>query len=170
MGTNSKLLLSFYPLTTGVMHLVLLPLTEVNPIPLLNLLELYTPQYSTFKLDEYQFDHIFHKLTELKDPKELAKIYIDCLEELELKEKDISKVYIGAGINILLAKDWILVVPVYNSIGTTNGVPVYLDPLAYAGIIHLPYLEKRWPETAGIEKVAKNPYALLQRTSTYTKS
>lgn len=144
------------------MHILPLPLEDISPVPLLNILNLFIPDLEIFKLEEYDFDHIFHKISPSSDPKHLAKIYITCIENLLINEKDFN-----AGINLILTKDWLFIAPIYNSIGTANEKEVYLNPLAYAGIFHLPYFDKYWPETAGVFKVPRNPYTLLKRTSTF---
>lgn len=52
---------------------------------------------------------------------------------------------------MLLAKDWLFMAPIYEPIETNGDVKYYIDPLAYAGLLHLPVMPKKWPETVGVK-------------------
>jgi hypothetical protein len=68
----------------------------------------------------------------------------------------------ASGITIVVAPEWMYVATVHQPyhyekhLDTVknkeleNGVPVYLDGFAYAGILNIQGIVQQWPQTAGI--------------------
>ena len=46
-----------------------------------------------------------------------------------------------------------------------DGMPVYVDGYAYAGIINVQVVEKQWPATAGLENIEMTPFQILEESS-----
>lgn len=60
----------------------------VQRMPIHRLIELEGPETEMFTLIDYEFDHVFHKLSELSD---LETAYMACIDFLDLISKDFSK-------------------------------------------------------------------------------
>lgn len=72
--------------------------------------------------------------------------------------------------NILMSKDWVFFAPIYRSFSESYNNQVYLDPLSYLGILNLPVLEKKWPQTAGIDEKTVKLIEALKRTSEFVST
>lgn len=66
---------------------------------------------------------------------------------------------------LILTSDWLFLAPVYKPIARELDCDVFLDPLAYLGILHLPVLQMQWPETAGMNTGTGLPLELLAKAS-----
>lgn len=66
---------------------------------------------------------------------------------------------------VLLSKNWILLVKLTKPHAILKGLPLYLHPLSYVGILTLPKLPLTWPQTAGIDKPEENPLTILKKCS-----
>ena len=67
-----------------------------------------------------------------------------------------------AGMTIIVSPQWMYVAPIHQAYHhekflesvknreLEDGVPVYLDGFAYAGILNLQGIVQQWPQTAGI--------------------
>lgn len=57
-----------------------------------------------------------------------------------------------------------LVVPLYRAFGSEAGQDIFIDALAYLGVMQIPVLKPHWPETAGLAASTK-PSSLLRASS-----
>mmetsp|Transcript_4784 Transcript_4784/g.8923 ORF Transcript_4784/g.8923 Transcript_4784/m.8923 type:complete len:663 (-) Transcript_4784:1769-3757(-) len=151
---------NYTPLSAGVMSILWRSEDEaVQRIPIHRLIELEGSDAEIFTLEVYEFDHVFHRLYEGSD---LEAVYMACIDNLDLISKDFN-----SGVNILLTKDWLFMAPIYRPIEEVGDIKYYLDPLAYAGLLHLPVMPKKWPETAGVV-TNRTAMEFLHRTSSYS--
>jgi hypothetical protein len=155
----------YHPLTAGCMSLLIPPIEGLEgPVPLLRLVDVAQPSGDSFSLSELPFDHLFQRVSADTTGEDLLRMYVDSIKALDLLHKDLSNFHLDCGITLLLTSNWLFVAPLYCSIGHEEDFDVYLDPLAYLGLVHLPVLQKSWPETAG-SKGANDPMALLVKSS-----
>lgn len=155
----------YHPLTAGCMSLLIPPIEGVQgPVPLLRLVDVVQPQDDTFSLAELPFDHLFKRISAETSGEDLQRMYVDSIKALDLLHKDLSISHVDSGLTLLLTANWLFVAPLYCSIGHEEDFDVYLDPLAYLGVVHLPVLQKSWPETAST-KAASDPMDLLVQSS-----
>jgi len=47
-----------------------------------------------------------------------------------------------------------------------DGVPFFLPALSYGGVITVPKIPTKWPQSAGIDPVEKDPLLILKKCST----
>jgi hypothetical protein len=59
------------------------------------------------------------------------------------------------------------IAPIYRPIEQTGDAKYYLDPLAYAGLLHLPIMPLKWPETAGVI-VSRTAMEYLQTSARFS--
>lgn len=99
-------------------------------------------------IPEFDFKHVFYKMTEMNLSSEgLVYSYTKCAVFLGLKDEESS------GVTVLLSKKWMMVTQIEKPyMMSSEGYPVYLDGLAYAGLVQLQEVESLWPSTVG-EKV-----------------
>lgn len=158
----------YHPLTAGCMSLIIPPIEGVEgPVPLLRLVEVAQPSDDTFTLAELPFDHLFKRTSAETTGDDLLRMYVDSIKALDLLHKDLSTSHIDCGLTLLLTEDWLFVAPLYCPIGHEEDFDVYLDPLAYLGVMHLPVLQKSWPETASTGE--NDPMDLLIKSSKLEK-
>lgn len=142
------------------------PFEGVNgPIPLLRLVDISEKEEVMFALDELGFDHVFHRLSAETSPEDLPKAYTACIKHLDILHKDYSKLYLDCGVTVIVTSNWLFLSPIYKPIARELDCDVFLDPLSYLGILHLPILQKLWPETAGIDVGTGLPLELLAKAS-----
>jgi hypothetical protein len=58
---------------------------------------------------------------------------------------------------VLVSQSWMMVIPY-----TKEFKYVYLHPLAFAGVFHLPVIQNEWPQTAGIDIQEIKPMQILK--------
>lgn len=156
----------YHPLTVGCLSVLIPPFEGVTgPIPLLRLVEVENPQNDQFQLSQLPFDHVFHKISAQASGSDLLLLFLSCLEALNLPHKSLSDCYTDSGISLVLTSDWLLAVPLYRAMGSEAGQEVFIDPLAYLGVVQIPVLKPQWPQTAGLE--TSIPPSSVLRTSSH---
>lgn len=109
-------------------------------------------------IPEYDFKHVFYKMTEMNLSSEgLVYSYTKCAVFLGLKDED------TAGITVLLSKKWMMVSQIDKPyMHSSEGHPVYLDGLAFAGLVQLQEVEKVWPSTVGAKVEQKKVFESMK--------
>ena len=109
-------------------------------------------------LPEFKFKHVFYKMTEMNLSSEgLVYSYTKCAVFLGLKDEETS------GVSVLLSKKWMLVSQLEKPYMETGaGLPVYLDGLAYAGLVQLQEVISEWPNTVGKGVEQKRVFESMQ--------
>lgn len=150
----------------GCLNLLIPPFEGVcGPIPLLRLVEIADKREDMFTLEELDFDHIFCRLSSETVAEDLPRLYVKCIQYLNVLHKDYSMAHADCGLTLLITTEWMFLAPIYKPIANEAGSDVFLDPLAYLGILHIPVLQKKWPETAGISLSKGLPMELLTKAS-----
>ncbi len=110
-----------------------------------------------FRITEYA--GVAHAIMELRDdpePEYLKASYGKLCEHLKLhKTPDL-------GITILLHQSWLFIAPLSDPFTKVNGEPVFIDPLAYVGILNVNIETHSWPQTAGHDVHENTPLDLLR--------
>jgi len=108
--------------------------------------ELVAKSQGLIVLPEYKFKHVIYKLSDKSLSQEsLIYSYNKAAMFLGLKENDTD------GITMLLTPRWMMITMVTKPyMETKEGLPVYLDGFAYAGLVQLQEIEKDWPSTAAV--------------------
>lgn len=119
---------------------------------------------------EFKFPHAISVLPPHISPMELAQTYEKCAEMLESHRENASKnaylsLIIEFGMCVLLTKKWLILVKMSKAFTIWKGVPFYLHPLSYVGIVSLPKIPLSWPQTAGIDRAEENPIEILKKCS-----
>ena len=144
----------------------MLPIHGVPSGSFEELLEKYRQNQEYFTIPEYNFDHVIWNLGKNASSRVISEAYLSSLEILDIAHKSIGKKYIECGINVILKTNFLMIVPTYRPYASTFGRNLYPDPLWYCGIINLPEIPKKWPETAGVINVM-TPFKLLEKSSRY---
>lgn len=55
------------------------------------------------------------------------------------------------GFNLILTREFMMVIPLRKPYSYFNNIPLFLHPLAYLGYLHLPKLIQKWPTTAYVD-------------------
>ena len=102
---------------------------------------------NVFKLAEYDFPHLVCMLDGNPKDSRIGSDYMKVCDELQLeKARDI-------GLTIILHQNWMFVAPLTDPyITMENGLDLFIDPFAYAGIMNI-HVKGRyeWPQAAGID-------------------
>lgn len=123
-------------------------------------------------LDEYPFEHAVHTL----DDGELS------VEGLKYGYKKLAS-FLGlnenpdAGLTLIVAPQWMFLAPMYQPYhlekeldifgsNLEDGVPLYHDGFAYAGILNIQDIQQVWPETTGVGFQEHNIVETLTKQST----
>ncbi len=119
---------------------------------------------------EYDFPHVCHLLAPKAGATEVARVYEKCAEQLGPNRAEASIVVldlylVAHGVHILLTERWLMLVKLTKPYTTWKGNAVYLHSLAYAGILTLPMIPLKWPQTADIDPVERNPLKILKSCS-----
>ena len=98
---------------------------------------------------EYKFDHVIYQLTESNLTADgLIYAYQKAATFLQLRTRQ------NIGITVLISPKWLMIAaltaPYTHSL---EGLPAYLDGLAFTGIVNLQTTKKQWPATAGIDDI-----------------
>ena len=99
-----------------------------------------------FMLPEYPFDHVCYSISETQMTESgLQFAYNNCRDFLRLKTRP------ELGFTVILTNSWIFVSVLTQPYATSaHGYPVYLDGLAFAGLVSLQNSVPSWPATAGL--------------------
>jgi len=120
---------------------------------------------SVFRLEEYQgVEHLVIPLRNNPEPEEIQGAYGKLTEILKLHKCP------EHGVTILLHADWLFIAPLTDSIGTVNEQELFIDPLAYAGILNVNLETHEWPQTAGHDILVKTPLYYLRKRATPNQS
>jgi len=100
----------------------------------------------------------------------VARIYEKCADKVEPNRADASISglinVVAHGMYVLLTERWVFLAKLTKPYAEVNGVPIYLQTLAYAGVLTLPQIPLKWPQTAGIEQLEQDPLKILKKCST----
>ncbi len=69
----------------------------------------------------------------------------------------------------MLHEEWMFVAPLSCPTTHVNDQPVYIDPLAYVGIMNVNHESLSWPQTAGHDVVARTPLDILKQACKYDR-
>jgi hypothetical protein len=144
----------------------ILPIKGVSLNSFEELVEIYGKNQEYFTIDTYKFDHMICNFTKKNSSKSLNEIYMMCIDKLDILHKNIGRIYLDCGINIIVTSSLLMVVPIYSPYATTFGRNLYPDPLWYVGVISVPEIPKQWPETVGQLEI-KTPFQLLEKSSKF---
>ncbi|KAL4481467.1 hypothetical protein ABPG74_007556 [Tetrahymena malaccensis] len=119
---------------------------------------------SYYTIPSLQFEHAIYYFKDQKiKKKKLIKKYRKIVNALCVHPEDKLKI----GINLIVTRQFMLVVPLRKPYSYFNNTPLFLHPLAYLGYLHLPKLVQKWPTTAyQIEDLTSS----LERLAISTKS
>ena len=67
---------------------------------------------------------------------------------------------LGCGVNVIFCKEWMMVCEFEKEVSKEDW-EIFLHPLAYAGVMHLPPPPENWPQTAKIRQHVLNPLQIL---------
>lgn len=112
-------------------------------------------------LPEFEFRHVFYKLTEASLSSEgLVYSYTKCALYLNLKDEDHS------GVTMVLTNKWMMVAEIGGPyMESASGMPCFLDGFAYTGLVQLQKVETEWPMTAKGQAVQKKVFESLKAQS-----
>ena len=54
------------------------------------------------------------------------------------------------GLNLLVCKEWLMMVPITQEYATYGAERLFWEPWSYLGFFSLPVLQKTWPETSDL--------------------
>eukprot|EP00831_Metopus_contortus_P055403 TRINITY_DN4685_c0_g2_i2.p1 TRINITY_DN4685_c0_g2~~TRINITY_DN4685_c0_g2_i2.p1 ORF type:complete len:379 (+),score=85.38 TRINITY_DN4685_c0_g2_i2:148-1284(+) len=162
-----------FPLDAGVMHVLPLPNEGISlysdTLPLDSFIqsianyEVATRPKSEimateiFRIVEYDFPHACSLIAPGISPEELADTYSKLVASIE---PDHAKATFG--IYLLLTEKWMFIAPLTRSYETYNDEEVFLHPLSFSGVITIPKLPVKWPQTVGMDSREKNPLKILK--------
>lgn len=146
----------------------MLPIKGVSLTSFYELIENHEDSREVFALDELEFDHMVFKIPAKNvTTKMISDAYLSCIEKLNIAHKNIGMNYLDCGVNIVLSSQFLMVVPIYKPYACVFERNLYPDPLWYCGVMSIPVVPKKWPETVG-ELVNEGPFDLLERCSKYS--
>jgi hypothetical protein len=111
-------------------------------------------------LEEYEaFPHAIFIFRSAPNPDYLRSAYSKLAEHLKFEKTP------DFGVTILLTETWMFIAPLTDPVTCVGGKPVFIDPLAYAGILNVNIATYNWPQTASHDLVFRTPIDLLKISS-----
>ena len=112
--------------------------------------EILAATQGLFLIPEFDFEHCIYQLNKenmTSDPTgQVTEVYRRCCDFLRLHTRP------DVGVTVLISPRWVFVALLTQPYTHASlGMPVYLDGLAFAGLVSLQTVDQVWPATAGLK-------------------